>query len=576
MIILLLFAFIAGIVTILSPCVFPVLPFLLAAGAGGAKRRPIGIVAGFVVSFTFFTLTLTSLVKVSGISANGLRIFSIVILGFFGLSILVPKLLYYFELLTTKIVPQKSLVGSEGSGFKSGFLVGISLGLIWTPRVGPIMASVIALSASSAVNTFAIFIRFPNVGTAIPMFGIIWGGRNLIAKVSWLKTKGEVIQKSFGALTLVVAVALAFGFDRQFQTWFVSIFPQYGTGLTAVETNSSVQKSLGFLKKGKDSQLSIVSDQGHLPDLGPAPEFVGIDRWFNVSKPLTLAELKGKVILVDFWTYSCINCIRTLPYLRSWYETYKDKGLVIVGIHAPEFAFERNAANVQDAIKQFGITYSVGQDNEYKTWSAYQNQYWPAKYLIDAKGHLRWKHFGEGNYTETERHIRELLQENGQVLKADFRGAEQSNVSGVLTPETYLGTNRMENFASDEKAIAGKSDSFTHPLTIPLHSFAFEGLWRIAEESVVSENDSAIILHFRADQVYLVITPGHSGDRIKIFLDGQQIKPDNSGHDVRNSEIVLDQDRLYHLVDLKHHVGEHLIRLEFKNSGIKVYAFTFG
>src|SRR3989344_9651039 len=373
MILLFGFAFLAGIVTILSPCILPVLPVVLSGGISGGKQRPLGIVAGFISSFTFFTLFLTSIVRATGVSPDALRSVSVVVIIAFGLSLLVPKLQAFIEQFLSRV---SSLAKrTERSDFAGGIFIGASLGLVWTPCVGPILASVISLALTGTVTTTAFFITLAySIGTAIPMLAIVWGGRALLQKVPWLVASTGKIQKIFGLLMILTALAIATNLDRKFQTYILTTFPQYGVGLTKLEDNPIVKKQL------VDMQTN---------DRQTAPELTAGGQWFN-SEPLTLSQLKGKVVLVDFWTYTCINCIRTLPYLKNWYAKYKDKGFVIIGVHTPEFEFEKDASNVARAIADFGLEYPVMQDNDYATWRAYDNRYWAAKYLIDKEGKIRY------------------------------------------------------------------------------------------------------------------------------------------------------------------------------------------
>jgi cytochrome c biogenesis protein CcdA/thiol-disulfide isomerase/thioredoxin len=376
MFLLMAFAFIAGIVTILSPCILPVLPFILSGSTGTDKRRPWGVVLGFILSFTFFTLFLTSIVQFTGVSADILRYFSIVVLFSFGASLLIPQ----FQLLLEKaftMVAGKVPNQASATGLFGGLLVGFSLGLLWTPCVGPILASVISLALTGSVNTTAFFITFAYaLGTALPMLAIMKGGQTLLQKNQWLVRNTATIQKGFGVLMMLTALAIFNNFDRKFQTYILQAFPQYGTGLTAIEDNELVKKQLetigGEMPQDAIGKPTNQINQGYKK----APELQSEGAWIN-SEPLTLSQLKAenKVVLIDFWTYSCINCIRTLPYLRTWHEKYVDQGLTIIGVHAPEFEFEKDLGNLQEAVNDFSLFYPIVQDNEFKTWRAYENRY---------------------------------------------------------------------------------------------------------------------------------------------------------------------------------------------------------
>jgi cytochrome c biogenesis protein CcdA/thiol-disulfide isomerase/thioredoxin len=560
MFLLILFAFIAGIVTILSPCILPVLPIVLSGTVGLGARRPLGVVTGFILSFTFFTLFLSTIVKLLGIPSDAIRIISIIIVLAFGLSLLIP----YFQKLAEKGFNRIANIAPKpvsGTGFSGGFILGLSIGLLWTPCVGPILASVIALAATSTVTfgTFLITLAY-SVGTAIPMLLIIIGGRRLLSRVSWLTRNTLSIQKAFGVVMIAVAVAVYFNADRIFQSYILTKFPAYGIGLTKIEDNSIVANSLKSLKPGA-SILSAV-----LPN---APEFTAGGDWFNLpaqasSKPLTISSLRGKVVLVDFWTYTCINCIRTLPYVENWYKKYADKGLVIVGVHTPEFEFEKVSSNVKKAIADFGITYPVMQDNNYATWNAYNNQYWPAEYFIDANGKIRFTHFGEGNFDETESRIQLLLKEAGsQVAGIPIKNTDYT--IDAQTPETYVGIERMDRFASPENITADIIMNFSTPANLTQDQFAFEGKWTVSSQYATPADSAKLNFAFSAKNVYLVMRPkGTTPGAVTVYLDGK-----------KKNTVTVDSDRLYTLITLPV-AGSHLLQLIFSDSNIQVYAFTFG
>jgi len=551
MVLLLGFAFLAGIVTILSPCILPVLPVVLSGGISGGKRRPLGIVAGFIASFTFFTLFLTSIVRATGISPDVLRSVSVVIIITFGLSLLIPKLQAFIEQFLSRVSGLAKR--TERSDFVGGIFIGASLGLIWTPCVGPILASVISLALTGSVTTTAFFITLAySIGTAIPMLAIVWGGRQLLQKVPWLVASTGKIQKTFGVLMILTALAIATNQDRKFQAFILEKFPQYGAGLTKLEDNAIVKKQL------VDMQTN---------DLGTAPELIAGGRWFN-TEPLTLSQLRGKVVLIDFWTYTCINCIRTLPYLKNWYAKYKDKGFVIIGVHTPEFEFEKDASNVARAIADFGLEYPVMQDNDYATWRAYDNRYWPAKYLIDKEGKIRYTHFGEGAYDETERVIQELLGQTGAIDNPEYRVQAR-------TPELYLGYARITQFASPEGIKDDVVAQYSIPKSIARNTFAFGGAWSVGDERAMPTKGASLLLHFDAQEVFLVMRPktGSTG-QVVITLDGEMLGS-NAGEDVNNNIVTVSSDRLYKLIKLPS-PGAHLLRLDFLDSNLELYAFTFG
>ncbi len=575
MIILILFSFIAGIITVLSPCILPILPIILTSTIGGVntgKSRPMGVVIGFILSFTFFTLFLSSIVRVSGIPAETLRFVSVLVVAGFGISLLVPRFQVLVERLFSRLAGFMPKTQGK-TGFGGGILIGLSVGLLWTPCVGPILASVISLAITGTVTFDAFLITLAySLGTAIPMFLIMLGGQNTLRRVPWLLSNLGHIQKLFGVLMILTAVGIFFNVDRTFQTFVLNAFPQYGTGLTSFEDNELIRKQLD-----KNSGNEVKKDDIGKPlynmtvPKGPkAPEIVPGGIWFN-STPLTIAELKGKVVLIDFWTYSCINCQRTLPYLRDWNKKYKDKGLVIIGVHSPEFEFEKSPKNVSQAISDFQLTYPVVQDNDFATWRAYKNRYWPAKYFIDTEGYIRFTHFGEGAYDESEKIIQELLKEAGATdITTDVNNP--SYTINANTPEIYLGYGRIEHFASPEIIKKNALETYTKPNNLGNNEIAYEGSWNIMEEYANPQKGAILHLNFDAKEVFLVMRTKGSPSKIKVYVDD---KLQYFGEDNSNGIVTVDADALYKLIKLPIQ-GRHNVRLEFEDNNAELYAFTFG
>lgn len=517
----------AGIVTILSPCILPLLPIILATSLTDQKNkhRPYGIVIGFILSFTFFTLFLSTLVKLLGISADSLRNFSVIVIALFGFSILISRFQLITESLFAKLANYVPSTSTQ-TGLFGGILIGLSLGLLWTPCVGPILASVISLAITGTVTTDAFFITLAySFGTAIPMYLVIISGRSLFVKVPWLLSNTAKIQKIFGLIMILVAFGIFQGYDRNFQTYILTKFPQYGAGLTQFEDKAFVKDNLEETETKKVRLKKV----GNL-----APELRVGGQWLN-SDPLTLTELIGKVVLVDFWTYTCINCIRTLPYLKDWHEKYTDKGLVIIGVHAPEFEFEKSAANVAEAIKDFEIKYPVMQDNDFSTWKAFNNRYWPAKYLIDQEGNIRYTHFGEGDYDETESAIQELLSVDTPVSNPSYRTYGR-------TPELYLGTARWADYSG----------------------LKLVGEWGREEEFSIPLSGATLELKFDAKSAHLVMTPVAGSATVDIYLEEKFIK-----------SVEVTKNMLYDLVELDS-PGVHNLRLKFPKGKVELFAFTFG
>lgn len=565
MTILIAFAFLAGVVTILSPCILPILPVILSSSVSGSRSRPLGIVLGFVLSFTFFTLFLAGIVKATGLSADVLRTVSVVIIFVFGLVLIVPQAQVLFEKLASRIAARGSAMqsgmqgDSTGGGFYSGIVIGVSLGLIWTPCVGPILAAVISLALTGSVSGTAVLITLAySLGTAIPMLGILYGGRTLMQKVPWLLNNTGKIQKVFGVLMILTALAIHFNYDRQFQTYILEKFPNYGAGLTQFEENEAVQKQLDALNQN----VSDENPNAKQSDL--APEIISGGEWFN-SEPLKISELRGKVVLVDFWTYTCINCVRTLPYLRNWHEKYADDGLVIIGVHTPEFEFEKNPDNLAKAIEDYELKYPIVQDNDYATWRAYNNRYWPAKYLIDQNGTIRYRHFGEGEYDETEEMIRKLLGESGVEMEDAPVANPEYNVYS-RTPELYLGYDRLQYLTSSQKVAKDQEKAYAAPAVVETNRVAFSGDWTVNRERAVPAAGAALQLNFEAKNAFLVMRPARddTASKVNVFLD-----------DTLVTTLTIDSDQLYQLVSLPE-PGRHLLRLEFPDGGVELYAFTFG
>lgn len=575
MTLLMIFAFIAGAATALSPCALPVLPVVFAAGVTGGRKRPLGIAVGLALSFTFAVVVLVYVISALGLPDSLLRTFAIAVLLVFGLSLVMPRAADWVEFQISKItsrsagrVAEATQSSTEGKeGFWSGVLVGSGLGFVYAPCAGPILAGVITATASQEFSSERLFVAMAyGLGSAVTFFALMIGGRKLIAP---LMERSQRIQLVMGLSMVFVAFAMFANLDLRFQAEIASALPAVVVNPTGnLEESESVKEDLARAR-GSESKFATksVGKPSNLPVLGEAPDFVGNERWFNTAngEPLTLKELRGKVVLVDFWTYTCINCIRTQPYIKSWHEKYKDKGLVIVGVHTPEFPFERKAKNVQDAIKQAGITYPVAQDNGYETWNAYSNEYWPAHYLIDAKGRVRATHFGEGEYDRTEAQIRGLLAEAGKGAlgqNAKASGAIKPS-NEELTHETYLGASRAQGFVNGT-ITAGAQNFGAPPTELPKSTFAYSGRWKINDQSATAlAADSRIDADFRARRVYLVLGSPGRARTVSVELDGRPLKT-----------VKVREQKLYTLVNLDA-VENHRLTLRVA-PGISGFAFTFG
>ncbi|HEY8001976.1 MAG TPA: cytochrome c biogenesis protein DipZ [Solirubrobacterales bacterium] len=576
-----LFALVAGAATALSPCVLPVLPAVLGAGVTGGRRRPLGVVTGLVAAFTFATVALVYVIDALGLPDDLVRTLAIVTLFAFGITLLVPGLGDRIEAFGSRIAPGPARVG--GDGFASGLLLGASLGLVYTPCAGPILAGVITVSAAQdfTAGKLAVALAYA-VGSGVVLYLLMLGGRRLVDRI---KPARAWVQAATGAVMILVAVAMTADLDLKFQNAIADDLPSVLVNPSGgLEESSAVADQIAEVRGGHGAEEGGAAEAAagvELPDYGPAPDFTDTQQWFNTpqGEALSIADLtrnQGRVVLIDFWTYTCINCIRTLPYVKSWDEKYRDHGLTVVGVHSPEFAFEKDAGNVAGAIADDGIRYPVVQDNELGTWNAFANQYWPAKYLIDADGDVRYVHFGEGGYDETEKAIRSLLAEAGQgslggAARPD--GQVETADRNLRTPETYLGAARAQGWVNGPQP--GSKDYGTFDTSsLKLNQFGYGGSWEIDDESATAGEAATVSLRFQARRVFLVLGSEDRPRQVQVLLDGKPISDADAGDDVSASTATITGQRLYRLVDLPA-AGRHTLELRFED-GIEGYAFTFG
>lgn len=572
--ILAFFAFLSGIVTILSPCILPVLPIILSGTVGG-KKKPIGIVVGFIVSFSLFTLALSALVQALNISVDTLRIVAIIIIISFGITLMIPKLQLALENLLSKATRRNG--SSNRNGFFGGTITGLSLGLVWTPCVGPIMASVISLAVSQQVDGGAIIIVAAySLGTAIPMLLIMAGGRKLINHFPKITSKTKEIQRFFGVIMIVAGLMIGFGLDRSFQTLIYKVFPNYGTNLTTFEQGKLVQDALNSRdnndEKIDDFNWSLSNQTTEISNYGKAPGLIAKGPWINTEEDISMESLEGKVVLIDFMTYSCINCVRTIPHLSELYEKYKDYGLEIIAVHTPEFPFERNEENVREAIKDLKINWPVVQDNDFSQWNAYNNRYWPAQFFIDKNGDIRYFHFGEGGYNEAENVIRTLLEENGTNLDIKKDIKEVAVSYSKRTPEIYLGYARSKYFASkDDSYQRDEITLFEKEKYLEKGEWTLGGEWIIRNDFIEIDGNGEVELLFEGKDIFIVIEPKSEESRIIVEINNK-IPKDTL--DVINGELQLDSSRLYHLASFDTSY-EKLLNLKISGH-VRLFTFTFG
>ena len=574
MALLMLFALVAGAGTALSPCVLPILPAILSAGVTGGRRRPLGVVTGLALSFTFATVALVYVINALGLPNGFARDLAIVVLFAFGITLLIPPIGDRVEAFASRLAPGPARF--RGDGFGSGFIVGASLGLVYAPCAGPILAGVIVVSAAQdfTAGRLAVALSYA-VGSAVVLYLLLIGGRSLTSRLNPVRGR---VQMALGAVMLLVAIAMTANLDTRFQTAIASDLPGFLVNPTkGLEESTAI--STAIAKVSQRGAPVVPADQLNQPvslhTYGRAPDFTGTQDWFNTpgGESLSMSDLRGKVVLVDFWTYTCINCIRTLPYLEAWQQRYGPQGFTVVGVHSPEFPFEKDASNVQAAIRQNHLTYPVVQDNDLATWDAWGNQYWPADYLVDAQGNVRDAHFGEGDYAQTERAIRTLLAEAGHTnLGSGARAAAQAPSAGETTPETYLGAARAQGWVTPVQA--GDRDFDAAPSAIDVNHFAYAGHWGITDEDATSGAGAEIDMEFNARRVFLVLGSPDQARHVQVLLDGKPIPAKLAGTDVRQGVATIQAQRLYRLVDLPD-VSQHRLTLRF-DPGISGYAFTFG
>ncbi|WP_018576396.1 cytochrome c biogenesis protein DipZ [Legionella shakespearei] len=536
--------FLEGFVLILSPCILSILPIILAGSLSGSRRRSFGIIIGFIFVFALFALFARQLISYWGIDSSSVRYTAYGLLFLFALILFSNYLTEQFNRLTQRFGSIGSAIAphQEERGFWGGVLLGGLVAIIWTPCAGPILATIIVQIVIQQTNLMSFFTLLAfAAGAAIPMLIIALYGFKIRELFPVFKRHAGLTRK---ILAVILFLNLGFMIAQEKGLISSSIIEQ-----TPIRTAN-------FLEQGVWRPYE-------------APEIGGIESWIN-SSPLNLTDLQGKVVLVDFWTYSCINCVRTLPYLKDWYNKYHDQGLVIIGIHTPEFDFEKEADNVRAAVKHYGIHYPVALDNSFTTWQNFSNHFWPAHYLINKDGKVVYEHFGEGNYDVTENNIRFLLGLN----KTNTPMPIDSLASYFITPETYLGYKRADVALSPE-IITDQTKTYQFPASLTENAWALAGEWLVQSDKITSQGNAALKFHFKAGKVFIVM--GKSGNKpipVKLFLNGKPLI-ENKGKDVVDGTVVVDKYGLYEVVDLKQSESG-VLELRTEAPGLELYTFTFG
>jgi cytochrome c biogenesis protein CcdA/thiol-disulfide isomerase/thioredoxin len=589
---LLVLAYLGGVLTIVSPCILPVLPFVFARTGQPFIKSGLPLLVGMAMTFALVaTLAAVGGGWVVQLNQYG-RWLALVFVALFGLTLLLPRLA---ERLTRPLVAAGSRL-SEVAGADArprpgaSFLIGVATGLLWAPCAGPILGLLLtgaALQGASIATTLLLLAYAAGAATSLAV-ALLLGGK-VFAAMKRSIGAGEWVRRGLGAAMLAGVAAIALGLDT-------GILARFSTASTGGIEQALVGRLAGKSPSGSATMMAQnpVSDNAvkvadkpsaTLPVEGNLPALDGAVQWLN-SPPLDAQALKGKVVLVDFWTYSCINCLRTLPYVKAWAEKYRDQGLVVIGVHAPEFAFERNVGNVTKAMKDLGINYPVAIDNDFKIWRAFNNEYWPAHYFADAQGRIRYHHFGEGEYAESERVIQQLLREAGAakvadgLINASAEGVQLApDMNEVQSPETYVGYQRAEHFVPETGLVPDKVSAYNSPTHLALNDWSLGGQWTVgSERATANAPASRIVYRFHARDLHLVLGPGADGKpvRFKVLLDGKA-PGDNHGTDVApdGSGRVTEQ-RLYQLVRQSGDVTDRTFSIEFLDPGVSAYAFTFG
>jgi cytochrome c biogenesis protein CcdA/thiol-disulfide isomerase/thioredoxin len=572
-----LIGLVGGLITGISPCILPVLPVIFFSGTRGAEAetdaangdgglavavkpkrdvsRPYRVIGGLVLSFSIVTLVGSALLSLLHLPQDAIRWLALIALVAIGLGLIFPQ----FEQLLERpfaLIPQKQMTGRA-----NGFGLGLALGVLYVPCAGPVLAAIVVAGATAKIGLPIVMLTLAfAIGTALPLLFFALAGQRVAQRVSAFRRRQRAIRITAGVVTILLAVALVFNLPAALQR----AIPDYTHSLEdKLGSNKQVQQQLGGIVNDQNKDLANCYNQEGLKNCGSAPDLKGIVAWLNTpgDKPIDLHSLRGKVVLIDFWAYSCINCQRAIPHVEGWYKAYRDKGFEVIGVHTPEYAFEKVTSNVEKGAADLGITYPIAMDNSYSTWTNYRNQYWPAEYLIDANGTVRHTKFGEGDYNGTEKLIRELISNahNGVALPAPIDAPDTTPQNG-LTPETYFGVGKVVNYAGTGTYDEGRS-IFSLPQKLPDDSFALEGPWKLDYQGATSDGDaSSIELNYRAKNVYIVaggtgnLVVTHDGKTTTLPIDGPpQARQIAGGNDMIRGSLQVRP-----------------------SAGVEVFSFTYG
>ena len=588
---LVVLAYLGGVLTIISPCILPVLPFVFARADRPFLRSGLPMLAGMVVMFGI----VASFATVAGgwvVDANEYgRYAAMALLAAFGITLIFPsvadRVMQPFVSLGAKMSASAERDGRRDALLPS-FLLGVATGLLWAPCAGPVLGLILTGAAIGGANigTSLLLLAYALGAATSLALALLVGGRVFAALKRSLGV-GEWIRRGLGVAVLAGVAAVALGLDTGLLT-NLSTASTTKLEQSLIDRLQGEQPTRGMMQANNNMMMQAkpkaATEETNIAPEGAFPSLAGATDWLN-SPPLTPEALKGKVVLIDFWTYSCINCLRAIPYVRAWAEKYKDQGLVVIGVHTPEFAFERNVANIRKAIASLKIGYPVAVDNDYAIWRAFDNNYWPAHYFIDAQGRIRYHHFGEGEYDQSERVIQRLLAEAGhnalptELVAVNASGAEAPpSANDDRSPETYLGHNRIDNFASPGGAVFDKNHVYAAG-PLQLNQWSLAGDWTInGENAALNASDGRIAFRFHARDLHLVLGPAADGKpiRFRVTIDGRSPGTNHGADTDADGNGTIDGQRLYQLVRQGGAIADRTFEIEFLDPGVQAYAFTFG
>ncbi|MCY0385795.1 cytochrome c biogenesis protein DipZ [Robbsia sp. Bb-Pol-6] len=583
-------SYLGGVLTIVSPCILPVLPFVFSRANEPFLKSGLPLLIGMALTFALVaTLAAIGGGWVAQANAYG-RWAAIVLLAVFGLTLLFPR---FADRLMRPLVTlgdrlsNAATVSRNGTSFGASLLLGVATGLLWAPCAGPILGLVLTGAAlrGASVGTTLLLLAYA-AGAATSLAAALLVGGRVFAAMKRSIGAGEWVRRLIGAAMLCGVVAISLG-------WDTGVLARVSTVATGGLEQKLVDRFSPQPAEGPDAggammaRNASVTGAGALPVEGTLPPLSGAVAWLN-SPPLRPESLRGKVVLIDFWTYSCINCLRTLPYVKAWAQKYRDEGLVVIGVHAPEFAFERDIANVTRQTRDLGITYPVAIDNDYAIWRGFNNQYWPAQYFVDAQGRIRHHHFGEGDDVQSEKVIQQLLTEAGSKnvptalidAESSATGAEVlADNRDMRSPETYIGYERAGQFSSPGGVARDAQRTYTVPAFLALNGWGLSGDWNVSgEQARLVHAGGRIVYRFHARDLHLVLGPGRAGVPVhfRVTIDGHA-PGDAHGVDVAaDGTGVVDEHRLYQLIRQSGAIQDRTFAIEFTDPDVQAYAFTFG